>query len=42
MRDGDEVEITHGVKDGDLVVSAGQFNLHDGEEVTVVNQGKEK
>jgi membrane fusion protein, multidrug efflux system len=42
MRDGDEVEVTHGVKDGDLVVSAGQFNIHDGEEVTVVTQGKEK
>lgn len=42
MRDGNEVEITNGVKDGDLVISAGQFNVHDGDEVTVVNQGKEK
>ncbi|OJW53937.1 MAG: hypothetical protein BGO67_07680 [Alphaproteobacteria bacterium 41-28] len=42
MRDGNEVEITNGVKDGDLVISAGQFNVHDGDEVTVVNQEKAK
>lgn len=36
MRDGSEVEITHGVKDKDLVMIAGQFKVHDGEEVTVV------
>lgn len=40
MRDGNEVEITHGVKAGDLVVTSGQFKIHDGEEVKVVNQGK--
>ena len=38
MRDGNEVEITHGVKEGDVVISAGQFKVHDGDEVTVVNQ----
>jgi len=40
MRDGNEVEITHGVKAGDLVVTSGQFKIHDGEQVTVVNQGQ--
>lgn len=40
MRDGNEVEITHGVKAGDLVVTSGQFKIHDGEEVKVVNQEK--
>ncbi len=38
MRDGNEVEITHGVKAGDLVISAGQFKVRDGDEVMVVNQ----
>jgi len=40
MRDGDEVEIIHGVKAKDLVVTAGQFKLHDGDEVKVVNLEK--
>src|SRR5260221_561105 len=40
MRDGNEVEITHGVKAGDLVVTSGQFKLHDGDEVAVMNQAK--
>jgi len=38
MRDGNEVEITHGVKAGDLVITAGQFKVNDGDEVKVVNQ----
>lgn len=38
MRDGNEVEITHGVKAGDVVISAGQWKVHDGDEVTPVNQ----
>jgi membrane fusion protein (multidrug efflux system) len=42
MRDGDEVEITHGIKADDLVITAGQFKVRDGEEVTVVNQLKEE
>ena len=42
MRDGNEVEITHGVKAGDVVISAGQFKVRDGDEVMVVNQEKEK
>ncbi len=42
MHDGNEVEITHGVKAGDLVITAGQFKVHDGDEVTVVNQNPEK
>lgn len=37
MHDGNEVEITHGVKAKDLVVIAGQFKLRDGDEVNVVN-----
>ncbi len=40
MRDGSEVEITHGVKAGDIVISAGQFKVRDGEEVTITNQEK--
>ncbi len=42
MRDGNEVEITHGVKEGDVVISAGQWKVRDGDEVTAVNQEKEK
>lgn len=42
MRDGNEVEITHGVKADDVVISAGQFKVHDGDEVTVVNQPQSK
>jgi membrane fusion protein (multidrug efflux system) len=40
MRDGNEVEITHGVKADDTVISAGQFKVRDGEEVIITNQGK--
>jgi membrane fusion protein (multidrug efflux system) len=42
MRDGDEVEITHGLKADDLIITAGQFKVRDGEEVSVVNQLKEE
>jgi len=42
MRDGNEVEITHGVKADDLVITAGQFKVQDGYEVTVANQPKER
>lgn len=38
MRDGSEVEITHGVKADDLVITAGQFKVRDGDEVTIANQ----
>lgn len=41
MRDGSQVEITHGIKADDVVISAGQFKVHDGEEVTIVNQPQE-
>ncbi|MBL8676150.1 MAG: efflux RND transporter periplasmic adaptor subunit [Alphaproteobacteria bacterium] len=40
MKDGNDVEITHGVKANDLVVTAGQFKLRDGDEVNVVNLEK--
>src|SRR3984957_16614478 len=40
MRDGNEVEITHGIKADDLVINAGQFKVRDGDEVKVVNQEK--
>lgn len=36
MRDVNDVEITHGVKAGDLVVNVGGFSVRDGDEVTVV------
>lgn len=42
MRDGNEVEITHGVKADDLVISAGQFKVRDGDEVIIVNKTQEK
>lgn len=38
MRDGDEVQITHGVKAGDWVISAGQFKVNDGELVKIVKR----
>jgi membrane fusion protein (multidrug efflux system) len=41
LRDGNFAEITHGVKPGDLVISAGQFKVRDGDEVNVVDE-KEK
>ncbi len=42
MRDGNEVEITHGVKADDLVITAGQFKVRDGDEVIIVNKTQEK
>lgn len=42
LREGGEVQITHGVKAGDIVIVAGQFKVHDGEEVKVVNELGEK
>lgn len=41
MKDGNDVEITHGVKANDIVVVAGQFKLRDGDEVNIVNLAKE-
>lgn len=38
VRDKNEVQITHGVKANDIVISAGQFKVHDGEKVMVVNK----
>lgn len=37
MQEGNEIEITHGVKEGDLVITAGGFRAPDGTEVTVVD-----
>lgn len=37
MREGNKVEVTHGVKAGDLVVTAGQFKVRDGDEVKIAN-----
>lgn len=42
MRDGNEVEITHGVKAGDTVITAGQFRVRDGDEVIIANPEKVK
>lgn len=42
MQEGNDIEITHGVKEGDLVVTAGGFRAQDGTEVTVVNKLEEK
>lgn len=41
-QEGNEIEITHGVKEGDLVITAGGFRAQDGTEVTVVNKTEEK
>jgi membrane fusion protein (multidrug efflux system) len=38
MREGNEIEITHGVKAGDLVITDGGFRVQDGMEVTVEEQ----
>lgn len=38
MREGNEIEITHGVKAGDLVITDGGFRAPDGTEVTVEEQ----
>ncbi len=37
VRDANDVEITHGVKENDLIITAGQFKVHDGEEVIIAN-----
>ncbi len=37
LREGANVQITHGVKPGEFVVSAGQFKLHDGDVVKIAN-----
>ena len=42
QQEGNEIEITHGVKEGDLVITAGGFRASDGTEVTVVNKTQEK
>lgn len=42
QQEGNEIEITHGVKEGDLVITAGGFRAQDGTEVTVVNKTEEK
>ncbi|MBA3813400.1 MAG: efflux RND transporter periplasmic adaptor subunit [Alphaproteobacteria bacterium] len=42
MQEGNEIEITHGVKPGDLVITAGGFRAQDGTEVTVVNKPQEQ
>jgi membrane fusion protein (multidrug efflux system) len=40
-QEGADTEITHGLKAGDVVITAGGFRAQDGTEVTVVNQEKE-
>ncbi|HSN16870.1 MAG TPA: efflux RND transporter periplasmic adaptor subunit [Gammaproteobacteria bacterium] len=40
--DGDKVEITHGVANGDMVVTLGQNSLKDGAKVAVVNTAPAK
>jgi membrane fusion protein (multidrug efflux system) len=40
--DGDKVEITHGLADGDMVVTLGQNSLKDGTKVAVVNAAPQK
>jgi membrane fusion protein (multidrug efflux system) len=40
--DGDSVEIVHGLKDGDTVVTLGQNSLKDGTKVAVVNAAPQK
>jgi len=41
LQEGNEIEITHGVKEGELVITAGGFKAVDGTEVTVVNKLEE-
>ena len=41
VRDANDVEITHGIKENDVVIIAGQFKVHDGEEVTVANPSEQ-
>lgn len=42
MRDGNNVEITDGIKAGDLVITAGQFKVRDGDEVKIVTPQAKK
>lgn len=42
MQEGNEIEIIHGVKAGDIVITAGGFRAQDGTEVTIVNKANEK
>jgi membrane fusion protein (multidrug efflux system) len=42
MQEGNDIEITHGIKEGDLVITAGGFRAQDGTEVTVVNKLQEQ
>jgi membrane fusion protein (multidrug efflux system) len=41
FRDGLEVEVTNGLKPGDQIVVQGQFQLQDGQEVTVIDESTE-
>ncbi|MEB3703032.1 Multidrug efflux pump subunit AcrA [Candidatus Bealeia paramacronuclearis] len=40
MKDGKMVEVTNGLKEGDTIVINGQFRLHDGDEVAVMEEQK--
>lgn len=40
-QEGPDTEITHGVKEGDLVITSGGFRAQDGTEVTIANTEKE-
>jgi len=42
MQEGQDTEIIHGVKPGDLIITAGGFRAQDGTEVTIVNKETEK
>lgn len=41
FRDGLEVEVTNGLKPGDQIVVQGQFQLQDGQEVTIIDESVE-
>jgi membrane fusion protein (multidrug efflux system) len=40
MQVGNDIEVTHGVKAGDVVITAGGFRASDGAEVTIVHKEK--
>lgn len=42
MKDGKMVEVTNGLKKDDIVVINGQFRLHDGDEVAIMNGQEQK
>lgn len=42
VQEGADIEITHGVKEGQVVITAGGFRAPDGTEVTIVNKTAEK